>query len=72
MRMAKEKPVKGVYSNQRKRDDLDCSVCIHRKEGCAEAAEGKFCGRFQSKAVDPKAKGVDPNWLWEHGEEVEF
>jgi len=69
--MAKEEPVKGVYSNQRKRPDLDCSVCIHR-DGCMNAQEGKFCGKFQSKQLDPKAKGVDPNWLWEHGEEVEF
>ena len=70
--MAKEKPVKGIYSNQHKRPDLDCSVCIRRAEGCENAKEGTFCSRFQSKAVDPKAKGVDPNWLWEHGEEVEF
>lgn len=71
--MAKrEKPVKGIYSNQNERPDLDCSVCIHRKEGCEQAEEGKFCGRFQSKTIDPREKGVDPNWLWEHGEEVEI
>ena len=70
--MAKEKPVKGVYSNQKKKYDLDCSVCFPRKEGCQNAQEGKFCGKFKSKEVDPKALGKDPNWLWEHGEDVEF
>ncbi len=69
--MAKEKPVKGVYSNQVKKYDIDCAVCIHRK-GCVHAEEGKFCGKFQSKTVDPKALGKDPNWLWEHGEEVDI
>lgn len=66
----KEKPVKGVYSNQRNLPDLDCSVCIHRKEGCKNAQEGKFCGRFQSRTYEPQ--GTDPNKLWEQGEPVEF
>lgn len=66
----KKKAEKGVYSNQRNVPDLDCTVCIHRKEGCANAQEGKFCGRFHSQAFDPQ--GRDPNELWEKGEEVEF
>ena len=65
----KQKPVKGYYSNQHQGPDIDCCVCIHRKE-CENAQEGKFCGRFQSKAFEPK--GVNPNDLWEKGEEVEF
>lgn len=66
----KEKPVKGVYSNQNNRPDLDCSVCIHRKEGCENAQEGKFCGRFRSHEFDPQGK--DPNTLWEQGDPVDF
>ena len=66
----KEKPVKGVYSNQNDRPDLDCSVCILRKEGCENAQEGKFCSRFRSHAHEPQ--GTDPNKLWEQGEPVEF
>ena len=65
----KKKAEKGQYSNQKNVPDLDCVVCIQR-DGCANAQEGKFCGRFRSKAFDPQ--GQDPNELWEKGEEVEF
>ena len=65
----KQKPVKGEYSNQHNRPDLDCTVCIFRKK-CEGAMEGKFCGRFKSREFDPK--GTDPNKLWEQGEEVVF
>lgn len=65
----KQKPGKGVYSNQNNRPDMDCTVCINRK-GCNRAQEGTFCTRFQSEEFDPKGK--DPNELWEKGEEVEF
>ena len=64
-----KKAEKGKYSNQKRTPDLDCSVCIHR-DGCASAQEGKFCGQFRSKALDPQ--GQNPNRLWEMGEEVEF
>lgn len=60
------------YSNQKELPDLDCSVCIHRKEGCENAEEGKFCGKFQSRKFDPTERGIDPNELWEKGEPVEF
>ena len=65
------KKSKAKYSNQKMVPDLDCSVCIHRDE-CDSASEGKFCGKFRSKAFDPAERGIDPNELWEKGEEVEF
>ena len=64
-----QKPVKGYYSNQHEGPDIDCCVCIHRPT-CENAQEGKFCGWFQSRAVEKK--GTDPNELWAKGEEVEF
>lgn len=65
----RKKPVKGKYSNQRNAPDLDCCVCIHRRE-CDRAQEGSFCSQFRSKEFVPQ--GEDPNDLWRRGEEVEF
>ena len=50
--------------------DLDCGVCIYRKE-CDRAEEISFCSRFRSKEFEPP-EGVDPNDLWRRGEPVEF
>lgn len=69
--MARKKAEKGQYSNQKRTPDLGCEVCLERKN-CPNAQEGKFCGRFHSKAFDPAARGIDPIELWERGEEVEF
>ena len=65
----KEKPVKGTYSNQHDRPDLDCCVCIRRKS-CANFAEGSFCSRFSSREFDPQ--GEDPNDLWRRGEPADL
>ena len=43
--------------------DFDCSVCQERAKGCANAAEGKLCGRFVSRDFDPA--GRDPVALYE-------
>ena len=48
---------------------IDCGTCIHRKE-CTRAKEGTFCGQWQSRI--PELKDLDPNKLWEQGEEVDF
>ena len=59
----------GTYSNQKKQPDLDCCVCIHRKE-CDRAQEGSFCTRFSSRDFDPR--GEDPNDLWKRGEDADL
>jgi len=64
-----DRPVKGYYSNQHERPDWDCMKCIHRKT-CGRAAEGSFCTRYQSR--EPEPEGINPNELWERGEQVEF
>lgn len=50
--------------------DLDCSVCVLRKKGCRQAAEGTFCTRFRSAETEPE--GTDPNAAWRRGDPVDF
>ena len=60
---------KRTVSNPEESQKPDCCVCI-RRNGCERYQENSFCTRFQSAEPDPQ--GVDPNRLWEQGEEVDF
>lgn len=42
--------------------DLDCGVCIYRKD-CDKAAGNSFCDRFVSRNYKPARE--KPNEIWE-------
>lgn len=69
MRRKKGTDSEPVSRRQDRPQRPDCTTCIYRW-GCDCYEEDSFCGRWQSKA--PELSGIDPNKLWEQGEEVDF
>lgn len=59
----------GALRKPEKPQTPDCTTCINRWS-CDRYEENTFCGRWASRA--PELSGVDPNRLWETGEEVDL
>lgn len=58
----KMKEKKTIYTNQRQKTDMDCSVCKKKRE-CDSQAEGKFCDSFRSETFIPGKR--KPLKVWE-------
>lgn len=58
-----------IKEEKKSRPDLDCCVCIHKRE-CSQAEENSFCSRFKSEALDPGKK--DPNTIYEEWQQKKY